>query len=80
MYTMSTSSEALSASIFLTYPWPAITGDGVLQFDEFANLLGQIDPLLEQDQVAEMYYDCVGDDDVIDRFVYATERARDKER
>lgn len=77
---MSTSSQTLSLSLLPSYPWRTITGDGVLQFDEFANLLGQLDPLLEQDQVAEMYYDCVGDDDVIDRCVHATERARDEER
>ena len=42
-------------------------GDGVLQFDEFSNLLSRIDQTLDSEQIAEMYYECVGDDDVIDR-------------
>lgn len=42
-------------------------GDGVLQFDEFADLLLKIDPMFTSQDVLEMYHECVGDDDVVDK-------------
>lgn len=42
-------------------------GDGVLQYDEFAALIARIDQYVTQQDVMEMYNECVGDDDVIDK-------------
>ena len=41
--------------------------DGVLQYAEFCNFISQIDPSMSQEEIMEMYQECVGDDDVIDR-------------
>lgn len=42
-------------------------GDGVLQFHEFSELLLKIDPSFTTQDVLEMYHECVGDDDVVDK-------------
>ena len=34
--------------------------DGVLQYDEFSNLVNQIDSTMDPNDVAEMYFECVG--------------------
>ena len=42
-------------------------GDGVLQLDEFKDLIARIDRHVTYQDVLAMYHECVGDDDVIDK-------------
>jgi len=46
--------------------------DGVLQFEEFSSLISQIDPTMDAEGVAGLYYECVGEDDVIDSLELVT--------